>query len=181
MARKANLIVENLREQELSYESVGVGDYIKATEDLKAMHFSFKDVQMLLFKPKLNVLVNLAALHYCIMQLNLPVSTIMIFIFLSQSYKHSLSDILCPSFDLHCSVIVGFHCCRIFFNKINSYGQFLRVAKSWRRSEFIEPYHPFECNSHPATLKIRSLFLTEKGLVKLISFHVGTLLQNRLI
>lgn len=94
MARKANLIVENLRQQELSYESVGVGDYIKATEDLKAMHFSFKDVQMLLFKPKLNVLVNLAALHYCIMQLNLPVSTtIMIFIFLSQS----LSDILCPS------------------------------------------------------------------------------------
>lgn len=72
MSRKANLIVEYLRQQESSYESVDVGDYIKAIQDLQAMHFSFKDVQMLLFKPKFNVVVNLVALHYCMVQLCLP-------------------------------------------------------------------------------------------------------------
>lgn len=81
MARKANLIAEYLEKESFS-ESIDVGDYMKATEDLQAMHFSFKDVELLLFKPKFNVLLNLVALHHCIVQLELPVS-IIIYTFLS--------------------------------------------------------------------------------------------------
>ncbi|KAI5650674.1 hypothetical protein M9H77_36679 [Catharanthus roseus] len=73
MARKANLIAEYLEKESFS-ESIDVGDYMKATEDLQAMHFSFKDVELLLFKPKFNVLLNLVALHHCIVQLELPAS-----------------------------------------------------------------------------------------------------------
>lgn len=56
-------------------ESLEVGDYLQAIEGLSTMHLGFKDVQMLLFKPKLNVLLNLVGLHYCIFRLNVPVTT----------------------------------------------------------------------------------------------------------
>lgn len=56
-------------------ESLEVGDYLQAIEDLSTMHLGFKDVQMFLFKPKLNVLLSLVGLHYCIFRLNVPVTT----------------------------------------------------------------------------------------------------------
>jgi hypothetical protein len=55
-------------------QSIDVGDYQKAIEDLSSMQLSFEDVQMFLFKPKLNVLLNLVGLHYCIFCLEMPVS-----------------------------------------------------------------------------------------------------------
>lgn len=54
--------------------SIDVGDYQKAIEDLSSMQFSFEDVHMFLFKPKLNVLLNLVGLHYCIFCLEMPVN-----------------------------------------------------------------------------------------------------------
>lgn len=52
-----------------------VGDYLKAIEELSNMQVGFKDVQMFLFKPKCNVLLNLVGLHYCISWLEVPVHT----------------------------------------------------------------------------------------------------------
>lgn len=53
--------------------SLEVGDYLKAVEDLCTMHLGYKDVQMLLFKPQHNVLINLVGLHYCMYRLGVPV------------------------------------------------------------------------------------------------------------
>ncbi|KAI4317645.1 hypothetical protein L6164_025499 [Bauhinia variegata] len=53
-------------------KSFEVRDYLKAMEDLRAMKFGFKDVQMLLFQPKMNVLLNLLGLHYCRAYLEIP-------------------------------------------------------------------------------------------------------------
>ncbi|KAK5794365.1 hypothetical protein PVK06_035587 [Gossypium arboreum] len=58
----------------LQSESIQVNDYLKAIECLKLMGFGFKDVQMLLLKPKLNVLLNLVGLHYCLNILKVPVT-----------------------------------------------------------------------------------------------------------
>ncbi|XVF66284.1 hypothetical protein PTKIN_Ptkin10aG0022700 [Pterospermum kingtungense] len=58
-------------------ESLEVSDYLKAIERLKSMQFGFKDVQMLLLKPKLNVLLNLVGLHYCLNHLQVPASLVM--------------------------------------------------------------------------------------------------------
>ncbi|XP_022761209.1 uncharacterized protein LOC111307454 [Durio zibethinus] len=55
-------------------ESLEVNDYLKAIVCLETMQFGFKDVQMLLFKPKLNVLLNLVGLHYCLNFLQVPAS-----------------------------------------------------------------------------------------------------------
>ncbi|KAG2721553.1 hypothetical protein I3843_02G073400 [Carya illinoinensis] len=52
--------------------SLEVGDYLKAVEDLCTMHLGYKDVQMLLFKPQHNVLINLVGLHYCMYRLGVP-------------------------------------------------------------------------------------------------------------
>ncbi|MBA0830923.1 hypothetical protein Goarm_015417 [Gossypium armourianum] len=38
------------------------------------MQFGFRDVQMLLLKQKLNVLLNLIGLHYCLNILQVPVN-----------------------------------------------------------------------------------------------------------
>ncbi|XVE65671.1 hypothetical protein DITRI_Ditri08aG0018800 [Diplodiscus trichospermus] len=70
-------IVVKFVEQCLVSESLQVTDYLKAIECLKAMQFGFKDVQMLLFKPKLNVLLNLVGLHYSLNHLQVPASLVM--------------------------------------------------------------------------------------------------------
>lgn len=57
-------------------ESLEVGDYLQAIEDLSIMQLGFKDVQMFLFKPSLNVLLNLVGLHYCIFWLNVPLENV---------------------------------------------------------------------------------------------------------
>lgn len=62
-------------EQCMRSDSLEVGDYLQAVEDLNAMQLGFKDVQMFLFKPKLNVLLNLVGLHYCIFWLKMQVTT----------------------------------------------------------------------------------------------------------
>lgn len=74
MAHGATDVVKYVEQCMRSY-SVEVGDYLQAIEDLNLMQLGFKDVQMFLFKPKLNVLLNLVGLHYCIFWLNVPVTT----------------------------------------------------------------------------------------------------------
>lgn len=62
-------------EQSSRCESLEVGDYLKAIEVLDAMKLGFKDVEMLLFNPKLNSLPNLVGVQYCISWLGVPVCT----------------------------------------------------------------------------------------------------------
>ncbi|EXC03133.1 hypothetical protein L484_008465 [Morus notabilis] len=59
-------------EQSSRCESLEVGDYLKAIEVLDAMKLGFKDVEMLLFNPKLNSLPNLVGVQYCISWLGVP-------------------------------------------------------------------------------------------------------------
>ncbi|KAH6756177.1 hypothetical protein C2S52_014584 [Perilla frutescens var. hirtella] len=68
--------VTNFVERALAYESIEVGNYLKAVELLNSLQFGFKDVQMLLLKPELNVLLNLAGLHYCIIWLEIPAENV---------------------------------------------------------------------------------------------------------
>ncbi|XP_044499685.1 uncharacterized protein LOC123221071 isoform X2 [Mangifera indica] len=63
--------VINYVEQCMRSDSLEVGDYLQAIDDLNTMQLGFKDVQMFLFKPKLNVLLNLVGLHYCIFWLKM--------------------------------------------------------------------------------------------------------------
>ncbi|CAK7333059.1 unnamed protein product [Dovyalis caffra] len=58
-------------------ESIDVAEYQQAIEDLSSMQLSFEDVQMFLFKPKFNVLLNLVGLHYCIFCLEMPAGQVM--------------------------------------------------------------------------------------------------------
>uniref|UniRef100_A0A803Q5A6 Reverse transcriptase Ty1/copia-type domain-containing protein n=1 Tax=Cannabis sativa TaxID=3483 RepID=A0A803Q5A6_CANSA len=71
MAGRAMEVLKFVEQRSLS-GSLGVGDYLKAIEDLHVMQFGFKDVELLLFKPKLNPLFNLVGLHYCINWLRVP-------------------------------------------------------------------------------------------------------------
>ncbi|PPS16030.1 hypothetical protein GOBAR_AA04551 [Gossypium barbadense] len=66
-----------LYEDVLKVPDFKVNDYLKAIECQKLMGFGFKDVQMLLLKPKLNVLLNLVGLHYCLNILKVPASDVM--------------------------------------------------------------------------------------------------------
>ncbi|KAL7210376.1 hypothetical protein ACSBR1_031850 [Camellia fascicularis] len=74
MASRATVVVDFLK-QYSSTESIEVGHYLAAIDKLCSMQCGFKDVQMFFFKPKLNVLLNLVGLHYCISCLGIPVVT----------------------------------------------------------------------------------------------------------
>lgn len=75
MAGKAASIFDYV-ERCLAFESIEVGYFLKAVEDLYTMQFGFKDVQMFFLRPNINVLMNLIGLHYCISRLDVPVRTI---------------------------------------------------------------------------------------------------------
>lgn len=70
-ASKATAAVK-LVEQRCSLGLLESGDYKRLTESLASWQFSFKDVQMFLLKPNVNVLLNLVAVHYCILGLQVP-------------------------------------------------------------------------------------------------------------
>ncbi|KAL3508044.1 hypothetical protein ACH5RR_033426 [Cinchona calisaya] len=71
MAGKAASIFDYV-ERCLAFESIEVGYFLKAVEDLYAMQFGFKDVQMFFLRSNINVLLNLIGLHYCISRLEVP-------------------------------------------------------------------------------------------------------------
>lgn len=75
MERGASAVVKNV-EQCTRLDSLEVGDYLRAVDELSEVKLGIKDVQMFLFQPKLNVLINLIGLHYCISRLCVPVSVI---------------------------------------------------------------------------------------------------------
>lgn len=54
-------------------ESLEVGDYLKAVDTLVGLRFGFEDIQRYLFNPKMNVLINLVGLHYCLSSLGIRV------------------------------------------------------------------------------------------------------------
>ncbi|MBA0559146.1 hypothetical protein Golob_016125 [Gossypium lobatum] len=64
--------VINWVEQCSQSDSLKVIDYLHAIKCLKTMQFGFRDVQMLLLKQKLSVLLNLIGLHYCLNILQVP-------------------------------------------------------------------------------------------------------------
>ncbi|EEF45484.1 conserved hypothetical protein [Ricinus communis] len=76
MEGKATSVIVFVEHCSLS-ESLEVGEYYKAIEDLDSMQISFRDIQMFLFKPKLSVLLNLVGLHYCIFCLKVPAEHLM--------------------------------------------------------------------------------------------------------
>ncbi|CAL5347063.1 unnamed protein product [Camellia sinensis] len=71
MASRATVLVDFLK-QHSSTESIEVGQYLAAIDELCSIQCGFKDVQLFFFKPKLNVLLNLVGLHYCISCLGIP-------------------------------------------------------------------------------------------------------------
>ncbi|CAL5415797.1 unnamed protein product [Camellia sinensis] len=71
IASRATVLVDFLK-QHSSTESIEVGHYLAAIDELCSMQCGFKDVQMFFFEPKLNVLLNLVGLHYCISCLGIP-------------------------------------------------------------------------------------------------------------
>ncbi|KAL8142807.1 hypothetical protein V2J09_015839 [Rumex salicifolius] len=72
MSSKASSVVNLVKTP-----SIEVRDYLKAIEDINSIQLSFKDVELFLFKPELNVVLNLLGLHYCINWLQIPSSCIM--------------------------------------------------------------------------------------------------------
>jgi hypothetical protein len=54
-------------------ESLEVGDYLQAFEIINGARFGFEDIQRFLFKPQMNVLLNLVGVHYCATSLGIPV------------------------------------------------------------------------------------------------------------
>lgn len=70
-AYKASSLIK-LVQQCSPTESLEVSDYLSAIRDLSSTKFEFEDVQIFLFRPNLNVLLNLVGLHYCITSLEIP-------------------------------------------------------------------------------------------------------------
>ncbi|OIW19573.1 hypothetical protein TanjilG_18383 [Lupinus angustifolius] len=58
--------VEKFVEASSRSESLEVRDYLSAVESLIGAKFGFEDVQKFLFNPKMNVLLNLVGVHYCL-------------------------------------------------------------------------------------------------------------------
>ncbi|PKA57643.1 hypothetical protein AXF42_Ash016689 [Apostasia shenzhenica] len=58
-------------------ESIEVGYYLKAVEDLHSCRLSFKDVQLFLFARRCSVLLNLVGLHYALIWLKILPQEIM--------------------------------------------------------------------------------------------------------
>ncbi|KAF2287693.1 hypothetical protein GH714_002347 [Hevea brasiliensis] len=77
MAGNATAVVEFVEHCSSSNKSLAFGDYYKAVEELCSKQLAFRDVQMFLFKPKLNVLLNLIGLHYCIFCLQVQAGHVM--------------------------------------------------------------------------------------------------------
>ncbi|GFZ14047.1 hypothetical protein Acr_24g0002370 [Actinidia rufa] len=78
MASRATVVVHFMI-QCLSAESIEVVHYLSAIENLCSMQFGFKDVQMFFLSPKLNVVLNLVGLHYCISWLGVPMFNVVAF------------------------------------------------------------------------------------------------------
>lgn len=76
MAERAALVVQHV-EQCLFSDSLEIRDYLKAIEHLSSMQLGFKDVEMFLFRPEVNVLLNLVGLHYCMHWLEVPAEHVM--------------------------------------------------------------------------------------------------------
>ena len=63
MTEKAKIVVKFV-DQCFSNESIEVGYYQAAIENLRLFRFGFKDVEILFFKPDMNVILNLVGLHF---------------------------------------------------------------------------------------------------------------------
>lgn len=75
MAGKAGGVIDFVNRC-LAFESIEVGHYLKAVRDLDSILFGFEDVHTFFLKSKHNVLLNLIGLHYCLIWLGLPVTTL---------------------------------------------------------------------------------------------------------
>lgn len=74
MAGKAAFVLDFV-ERRSSINSIEVGYYLKAVEDLYSMQFGFKDIKMFFLRPNISVILNLIGLHYCVIWLCVPVSS----------------------------------------------------------------------------------------------------------
>ncbi|XP_030463170.1 uncharacterized protein LOC115682942 [Syzygium oleosum] len=76
MAERATSVVQHVEQCSFS-DSLEIRDYLKAIEHLNSMCLSFKDVELFLFRPEVNVLLNLVGLHYCMHWLEVPAEHVM--------------------------------------------------------------------------------------------------------
>ncbi|XVE82057.1 hypothetical protein DITRI_Ditri15bG0116000 [Diplodiscus trichospermus] len=75
MADDAAYVVDVVERRSL-LESIVFNDFMGAVGRLESLQFGFKDVQMIFFRPKLNVLLNLVGLQYCLSFLQVPASDV---------------------------------------------------------------------------------------------------------
>lgn len=76
--KKHSEVVESAAylKKSLSCQAINVNGYLKAIDDMESMQFGFKDVQIILLKPKISVLLNLVGLHYCLKKLGVQVTSL---------------------------------------------------------------------------------------------------------
>ncbi|KAI5650673.1 hypothetical protein M9H77_36678 [Catharanthus roseus] len=75
MAGKAAFVLDFV-ERRSSINSIEVGYYLKAVEDLYSMQFGFKDIKMFFLRPNISVILNLIGLHYCVIWLCVPIEDV---------------------------------------------------------------------------------------------------------
>ncbi|XP_048139980.1 uncharacterized protein LOC115753670 isoform X3 [Rhodamnia argentea] len=76
MAEGAMSVVQHVKQCTVS-GSLEIRDFLKAIEHLNSMGLGFKDVEMFLLRPEVNVLLNLVGLHYCVHCLEVPAEYVM--------------------------------------------------------------------------------------------------------
>ncbi|KAK9084125.1 hypothetical protein Scep_030596 [Stephania cephalantha] len=76
MADGANVVAKFVKRNSPT-ESLEVGDYLRLIEQLYTRGLGFKDVVMLLFASKENVLLNLVGVHYSIFLLGVPANLVL--------------------------------------------------------------------------------------------------------
>ncbi|XP_048139993.1 uncharacterized protein LOC115753670 isoform X8 [Rhodamnia argentea] len=73
---EAMLVVQHVNQCAVS-GSLDIRDFLKAIKHLNSMGLGFKDVEMFLLRPEVNVLLNLVGLHYCVHCLKVPAGHVM--------------------------------------------------------------------------------------------------------
>ncbi|XP_030548241.1 uncharacterized protein LOC115753670 isoform X4 [Rhodamnia argentea] len=73
---EAMLVVQHVNQCAVS-GSLDIRDFLKAIKHLNSMGLGFKDVEMFLLRPEVNVLLNLVGLHYCVHCLKVPAEHVM--------------------------------------------------------------------------------------------------------
>ncbi|KAL9253062.1 hypothetical protein AKJ16_DCAP14487 [Drosera capensis] len=76
MESRISFVIKSVEQSSLN-NSLEVGNYLRAINELCAMQIGFGDVELFLFRPELHVFLNLIGLQYCENQLGIPVEYVL--------------------------------------------------------------------------------------------------------